>query len=103
MAEEELEEEVMEQEKVERNSIIMVPVKRLTIHPVSIRIYGHKKKKQEILDLAWSIKDVGLRDPITINSKYQILSGARRFYAIAKFTKLREVKAIMIEDGQDEG
>jgi DNA modification methylase len=85
----------------ENRIIITVPVGALEPHPISIRIYGVPKQKKNDLDaLAHSMLIDGQAAPIIINSKNQIISGVRRWFA-ARIIGLGELDAI-VEDFENE-
>jgi len=73
-----------------------VKTKKLRPHPINLDIYSD----QEDLALDEDIKRSGIREPLIINSKYEILNGVRRFNRALKYG-IEEVPAI-VKDYQDE-
>lgn len=70
-----------------------VPVSSLIHHPLNEKIYT----LSDIDELSESIKQLGLLQPLSINSKNEIISGNRRFSAIVKLGwKNVEVERISI-------
>jgi DNA adenine methylase len=66
--------------KFEDNAVLMVPVDKLKVHPVNKQIYvSDERRKTELLE---SIREHGVLEPLIVtpeDSKYLVLSGARRF------------------------
>jgi len=62
------------------NTVLMIPIGKLKIHPVNKQIYvSDEKRKTELLK---SIKEHGILEPLIVTpdgDEYSILSGARRF------------------------
>ena len=68
-------------------------VKHLKPHPLNAEIY----QLSGIEDLAESIEQVGLLEPLVVNEKNQVISGHRRLRAI-KQLKWKSVEVIVRKD-----
>ncbi|ALD66896.1 ParB/RepB/Spo0J family partition protein [Spiroplasma cantharicola] len=81
-----------DKKKVEDNKTL-VDIKSLTANPYQPR---KNFEKEELEELASSIKTHGIIQPIIINSKKQIIAGERRTRA-AKLAGLKKIPAIVLE------
>lgn len=59
---------------------MITKISKLKINPFHAKIY----KVNDIDDLAESIQEIGLLQPIVVNSSLSIISGVRRYYALQK-------------------
>src|SRR5476651_930266 len=93
----------MENNYIQTNAqVIKVRKELLSIHPIAAKIYSYSDVST-IEDLVKTIKEVGQREPVIINTHNQILSGGRRWMAINQIDSISELDAIVIEDnGKDD-
>jgi len=77
--------------------VIKVRKELLSIHPIAAKIYTYNDLSA-IEDLVKTIKEVGQREPVIINTQNQILSGGRRWMAINQIESICELDAIVVED-----
>jgi len=59
---------------------MQIPIASIKPHPLNESIYG-EITEEDVADLIQSIEDVGLLEPIVINSRNQCISGHRRIQA----------------------
>lgn len=92
----------MEKNHIQANAqVIKVRKELLSIHPVAAKIYSYNDVSV-VEDLIKTIKEVGQREPIIINTDNQILSGGRRWMAINQIESIFELDAIVVEDSGKE-
>jgi DNA modification methylase len=77
--------------------VIKVQKGLLSFHPKLSKIYTYKDKGA-IEELAQSMRDMGQLEPLTIDSKYQIVSGGRRLMAALLIDEMLELDVIVKED-----
>lgn len=87
-------------EEAEKNGVLEIDIKLIDMNPEQPRkIFD----ESEIKELAESIKENGLINPITLrekDGKYQIISGERRFRAF-KFLERNKVPALVLKNIAD--
>lgn len=92
----------MEKNYIKANTqVIKVRKELLSIHPISAKLYCYNDLLA-IEDLIKTIKEVGQREPVIINTRNQILSGGRRWMAINQIDSILELDAIVVEDNGKE-
>ena len=57
---------------------MVTKISKLKINPFHSKVY----QVNDIDDLAESIQEIGLLQPIVVNSSLSIISGVRRYYAL---------------------
>lgn len=87
------EQEVVEQE--DNHEVTYVEIQSLSPHPKNHEIYtGYKGSKEDLEELASSIKEHGILVPITVTQNGVIISGNRRTYC-ARLAGLTEIPAVI--------
>ena len=79
---------------------MQIPIASVHPHPLNESIYG-EITEEEVADLIQSIEDVGLLEPIVINSRNQCISGHRRLQA-CRFSGLDDIECTVKEFSEDD-
>ena len=69
---------------------MQIPIASIQPHPLNESIYG-EITEEDVADLIQSIEDVGLLEPIVINSRNQCISGHRRLQA-CRFSGMESIE-----------
>ena len=84
--------------KIDKNSIYEIKIKNIVSNPYQPRL---QMNKDELMELAKSIEENGLLQPILLNrvgeDKYELIAGHRRLEA-HKILKKETIKAIIVSD-----
>ena len=79
---------------------MQIPIASIQPHPLNESIYG-EITEEEVSDLIQSIEDVGLLEPIVINSRNQCISGHRRLQA-CRFSGMDAIECTVKEFSEDD-
>ena len=79
---------------------MQIPIASIQPHPLNESIYGDITE-EDVADLIQSIEDVGLLEPIVINSKNQCISGHRRLQA-CRYSGRESIECTVKEVSQDD-
>jgi hypothetical protein len=79
---------------------MQIPIASIKPHPLNESIYG-EITEEDVADLIQSIEDVGLLEPIVINSRNQCISGHRRIQA-CRFSGMESIECTVKEFSEDD-
>jgi len=79
---------------------MQIPIASIKPHPLNESIYG-EITEEDVADLIQSIEDVGLLEPIVINSRNQCISGHRRLQACL-FSGMESIECTVKEFSEDD-